>query len=79
LGIREAADAMVGYVHARDANQEGHLLDIPNRIQDTVELSIHHGADHDGSLEDFGEAADTVVDLVLAEEVVKETTRHLGS
>jgi hypothetical protein len=44
-----------------------------------VELSIHHGADHDGSLEDFGEAADTVVDLVLAEEVVKETTRHLGS
>jgi hypothetical protein len=35
-------------------------------------------ADHDGSREDFHEAADTVVDLVPTEEVVEEATRGLG-
>jgi hypothetical protein len=35
-------------------------------------------ADHDGSWEDFDEAADTVVDLVLAEGIVEEATGPLG-
>jgi hypothetical protein len=44
LGIREAVNTAAGYMHACDANQEEHLLDLPNRIQDTVELGIHRGA-----------------------------------
>jgi hypothetical protein len=43
LGIREAANAAVGYIHARGANREECLLDLPNRIRDVVELSIHRG------------------------------------
>jgi hypothetical protein len=35
-------------------------------------------AKHDGSREDFNEAADAVVDLVPAEGVIKEATRGLG-
>jgi predicted NAD/FAD-binding protein len=35
---------MVGYIHARGANQEERLLDICNRVRDAVELSIHRGA-----------------------------------
>jgi hypothetical protein len=32
LGIREAVDTAAGYVHARSANQEERLLDLPNRV-----------------------------------------------
>jgi hypothetical protein len=35
---------MTGYVHAHSGNREEHLLDIPNRVQDAVELGVHHGA-----------------------------------
>jgi hypothetical protein len=35
-------------------------------------------ADHDGSQEDFDEAANTVVNLVPAEGIVEEATRLLG-
>jgi hypothetical protein len=41
---REAADAAAGYVHARSANREERLLDLPNRVRDAVELGIHRGA-----------------------------------
>jgi hypothetical protein len=34
---------MAVYVHARGGDREEHLQDIPNRIQDTVELNIHRG------------------------------------
>jgi hypothetical protein len=34
--------------------------------------------DHDGSQEDFDKAADAVVDLVPAEGIVEEATKHLG-
>jgi hypothetical protein len=43
LGIREAMDAVMGYMHACGANQEERLLDLPNRVQDTVGLDIHRG------------------------------------
>jgi hypothetical protein len=36
-------------------------------------------ADHDGSSEDFDDAADTIVDLVPTEGIVEEATGHLGS
>jgi hypothetical protein len=32
LGIREATDAAVGYIHAHGANREERLLDFPNRV-----------------------------------------------
>jgi hypothetical protein len=35
-------------------------------------------ADHDGSWEDFDEAADAIVDLIPAEEIIEEATRGLG-
>jgi hypothetical protein len=35
-------------------------------------------ADHDGSWEDFDEAADVIVDLVPIEGIVEEATGHLG-
>jgi hypothetical protein len=35
-------------------------------------------ADHDGSWEDFDEAADAVIDLVPTEEIIEEATRGLG-
>jgi hypothetical protein len=35
-------------------------------------------ANHDGSLEDFDEAVDAIVDLVPTEGVVEEATGHLG-
>jgi broad specificity phosphatase PhoE len=44
LGIREAANAAMEYVHARGANREERLLDLPNRVRDMVELVIHRGA-----------------------------------
>jgi hypothetical protein len=44
LGIQEAADVVVGYVHARGGYWEECLLDIPNRVRDAVELDIHRGA-----------------------------------
>jgi hypothetical protein len=44
LGIQEAIDAIAGYVHAHGVNREERLLDIPNCVWDTVELSIHRGA-----------------------------------
>jgi hypothetical protein len=43
LGIREAADAATGYVHAHGVNQEERLLDIPNSVREAVELGIHRG------------------------------------
>jgi hypothetical protein len=43
LGIQEAVDAVVVFIHARDVNQEERLLDLPNRVWDAVELGIHHG------------------------------------
>jgi hypothetical protein len=33
LGIREATDTIVGYVHAHGVNQEECLLDIPNCVR----------------------------------------------
>jgi hypothetical protein len=44
LGIREAADVVAGFIHARGVNREERLLDLPNRVQDAVELGIHCGA-----------------------------------
>jgi hypothetical protein len=44
LGIQEVMDVLVGYVHARGGYREECLLDIPNRVQDAVELGIHRGA-----------------------------------
>jgi hypothetical protein len=44
LGIWEATDIVVGYVHAHGANREERLLDLPNHVRDTVELDIHRGA-----------------------------------
>jgi hypothetical protein len=44
LGIWEAVDTAAGHVHARGVNWEKHLLDVPNRVRDVVELGIHHGA-----------------------------------
>jgi hypothetical protein len=35
-------------------------------------------ADHDGSWEDFDEAAEAVIDLVPTEGIVDEATGHLG-
>jgi hypothetical protein len=35
-------------------------------------------ADHDGSCEDFDEAVNAVVDLVLTEGIVEEATGHPG-
>jgi predicted NAD/FAD-binding protein len=35
-------------------------------------------ADHDGSREDFDEAADAIVDLVPTKGIVEEATGHLG-
>jgi predicted NAD/FAD-binding protein len=100
LGIWEAIDAAVGYVHTHGGNQEEHLLDIPNHVWDVVQLSIHRGvavaltvvqvrsvhalhhlvglpegqelASHDGSREDFDEAADAVVDLVPSKGIIEE-------
>jgi hypothetical protein len=43
LEIREAADVVAEYVHARSANREEHLLDLPNHVRDVVELGIHRG------------------------------------
>jgi hypothetical protein len=43
LGIQEAADTMVEYVHAHGANWEECLLDLPNHVWDAVELDIHCG------------------------------------
>jgi hypothetical protein len=43
LGIREVVDAAVGYIHVRGVNREERLLDLPNRVRDVVELSIHRG------------------------------------
>jgi hypothetical protein len=43
LGIQEATDAAAKYVHARGANREERLLDLPNHVRDAVELSIHCG------------------------------------
>jgi hypothetical protein len=34
---------MAGYVHAHGVNWEERLLDIPNCVQDAVELGIHRG------------------------------------
>jgi hypothetical protein len=42
--LREAADAMVGYVHAHDGSWEECLLNIPNRVRDAVEFGVHYGA-----------------------------------
>jgi hypothetical protein len=44
VGFWEATDAAAWYVHACSENREEHLLDIPNRVWDAVELSIHRGA-----------------------------------
>jgi hypothetical protein len=44
LGIQEAMDGVIGYVHARDGDQKERLLDIPNRVRDAVELGVHRGA-----------------------------------
>jgi hypothetical protein len=44
LGIREAADAMVGYIDACGVNREERLLDLPNRVWGAMELGIHRGA-----------------------------------
>jgi hypothetical protein len=35
---------VAGYVHARGGSREERLLDIPNRVRDTVEFGVHHGA-----------------------------------
>jgi hypothetical protein len=35
-------------------------------------------ADHDGSREDFDEAADAVVNLVPTKRIIEEATGHLG-
>jgi hypothetical protein len=43
LGIQEAADATMRYVHTHRVNREEHLLGIPNRVRDVVELGIHRG------------------------------------
>ena len=104
--LREAADAVAGYVHARGESREERLLNIPNSIRDAVEFGVHRGAavaltvaqvrsghvlhhlvglpegqelaNHDGSREDFEEAADAVVDLVPTEGIVEEATGGLG-
>jgi hypothetical protein len=34
----------VGHVHARGESREERLLDIPNRVRDTVEFGVHRGA-----------------------------------
>jgi hypothetical protein len=36
-------DAAAVFIHAHDANQEEHLLDLTNCVWDAVELGIHHG------------------------------------
>jgi predicted NAD/FAD-binding protein len=97
---------MVGYIHTCSRDREERPLDIPNCVQDVVELNIHRVAtvalmvaqvhsghmhhhlvglpegqelvDHDGSQEGFDEAANAIVDLVPAEEVIEESTERLG-
>jgi hypothetical protein len=44
LALREATDAVAGYVHARVRKREEHHLDIPTRVQDAVEFGVHRGA-----------------------------------
>jgi hypothetical protein len=51
----------------------GHMLHQSVGLPEGQEL-----ANHDGSREDFDEAADAVVDLVPAEEIVEEATEALG-
>jgi hypothetical protein len=61
---------------------EERLLDLPNRIRDAVELvGLPKGqklADHDGFREDFDEAADAIINLVLTKGIVEEATGPLG-
>jgi hypothetical protein len=40
LGIREAADAIAEYVHARGVNREERLLDLPYRARDMVDVTL---------------------------------------
>jgi hypothetical protein len=42
LRIREAANAAARYVHAHGGDRDERLLDIPNHVQDMVELGILH-------------------------------------
>jgi hypothetical protein len=69
LGIHhgEAVALMVAQVHL------GHVLHHLVGLLEGQEL-----ADHDGSQEDFNEAADAVIDLVPAEGIIVEATGHLG-
>jgi hypothetical protein len=97
---------VAGYVHVRGGDQDERLLDIPNHVQDMMNLGILHEvvvaltvahvclghvlhhlvgllegqelADHDGSWEDFDEASNAIFDLVPAEGIIEEATRHLG-
>jgi hypothetical protein len=69
LGIHRGAAVALTVARVRSGHALHHLVGLP----EGQEL-----ADHDGSLEDFNEAADAVIDLVPAEGVVEEATRHLG-
>jgi hypothetical protein len=53
--------------------RSGHVLHHLVGLSEGQEL-----ADHDGSWEDFDEAGDTIVDLVPAEGIMEEATKHLG-
>jgi predicted NAD/FAD-binding protein len=69
LGIHRGAAAalMVAQVHSRHVLH--HLVGLP----EGQEL-----ANYDGSLEDFDEAVDAVVNLVPIEGIMEEATEHLG-
>lgn len=42
--LREAADVAASFVRARGGHREEHLLNIPERVRDVMELGVHHGA-----------------------------------
>ena len=69
FGVHRGAAVALTVAHVRSGHVLHHLVGLP----EGQEL-----ANHDGSREDFEEAADAVVDLVPAEGIIEEATGGLG-
>jgi hypothetical protein len=69
FGVHRGATIALVVVQVRSGHVLHHLVGLP----EGQEL-----ADHYGSQEDFDEAADVIVDLVPANEIVEEATGGLG-